>query len=172
MKDDIILVNKNDSGIGVGEKMAVHRAGKLHRAFSVFVFNNKDELMLQKRAAGKYHSPNLWSNTCCSHPKPTEETLKGAERRLEEEMGFKCDLREAFDFIYKTKFKNGLIENEYDHVFIGKYNKEPVLNLDEASNWKWVSINDLKKDITKNPSNYTHWLKLCLNKVTSIISDN
>jgi isopentenyl-diphosphate delta-isomerase len=165
MKENIILVDKDDQEIGNGEKMAVHKQGQLHRAFSVFIFNNKNKLMLQKRAANKYHSPNLWSNTCCSHPYPGEETLLGAERRLTEEMGFSCDLQEIFDFCYKIKFENGLNENEYDHVFIGKYNGKPELNLKEASDWKLVKLDDLKQDLGKNPKKYTHWLKLCLDKV-------
>ena len=128
--------------------------------------------MLQKRAAGKYHSPNLWSNTCCSHPKPSEKTLDGAERRLEEEMGFRCNLHEIFDFYYKIEFENSLCEHEYDHVFIGKYSEKPVLNLDEASDWKWISLGDLKEDLDKNPKNYTHWVKLCLNRVISAVEDD
>jgi len=165
MKKDIILVDKNDKEIGKGEKMAVHKQGQLHRAFSVFIFNDKDELILQKRATNKYHSPNLWSNTCCSHPYPGEETLLGAERRLTEEMGFSCDLQEIFNFCYKIEFENGLNENEYDHVFIGKYNGKPELNLKEASDWKLVKLDDLKQDLDKKPKKYTHWLKLCLDKV-------
>ncbi len=165
--NDIILVDENDKKIGEGEKMDVHEKGKLHRAFSIFIFNNKSELMLQKRVAVKYHSPNLWSNTCCSHPRPGEKTLDGAIRRLKEEMGFNCSLEELLSFIYEVKFSNGLTENEYDHVFVGEYNDKPNLNLNEASDWKWVDLEDLEKDIRKNPENYTHWLKLCLNKLIS-----
>lgn len=172
MSNDIILVDKSDKEIGTGEKMKVHFEGKLHRAFSVFVFNDKNELMLQKRAPEKYHSPNLWSNTCCSHPYPHEQTLQGAIRRLEEEMGFQCELEKIFDFSYKVKFDNGLCENEYDHVFYGRYNKGPRINLQEASSWKWIDLHNLKKDLDKNPENYTHWLKLCLNKVILAINSN
>ena len=172
MKNDIILIDKEDNEIGEGEKMAVHKAGQLHRAFSVFIFNDKNELMLQRRAATKYHSPNLWSNTCCSHPYPGEKILDGAERRIEEEMGFKCGLEELLSFTYKVRFSNGLVEHEYDHIFVGEYSDEPNLNLDEASDWKWVDLEDLEKDMRKNPENYTHWLKLCLNKlITAITSD-
>jgi isopentenyl-diphosphate delta-isomerase len=172
MKNDIILVDENDKKIGEGEKMAVHEQGKLHRAFSIFIFNDKNELMLQKRAASKYHSPNLWSNTCCSHPKPAEKTKNAAERRIEEEMGFKCRLEELLSFTYKIGFSNGLIENEHDHIFMGEYNGKPRLNSIEASDWKWVDLEDLEKDIRKNPENYTHWLKLCLNKLITAVSSD
>lgn len=172
MKKDIILVDKKDKEIGLGEKMPVHRLGQLHRAFSVFIFNDKGELMLQRRAASKYHSPNLWSNTCCSHPHPSEQTLNGAERRLKEEMGFTCTLSKAFSFSYEVKFSNGLYENEYDHVYIGRYNQRPKLNSKEASDFAWVDLNKLKKDLAKNPSKYTHWLKLCLNKVITAVNNS
>lgn len=167
MIKDIILVDKNNKEIGEGEKMKVHKQGQLHRAFSIFVFNNKNQLMLQKRATEKYHSPNLWSNTCCSHPMPGEKTLDGACRRLKEEMGFSCNLKELFCFRYKIEFANNLIENECDHVFIGKYSNAPTLNMKEASSWKWIDLPVLKNNIDKNPNNYTHWLKACLNKVIS-----
>ncbi|NQU99744.1 MAG: isopentenyl-diphosphate Delta-isomerase [Parcubacteria group bacterium] len=172
MKNDIILVNENNKKIGEGEKMDVHEKGLLHRAFSIFIFNNKNELMLQKRAATKYHSPNLWSNTCCSHPKPSEKTKDGAERRIEEEMGFKCELEELLSFTYKVGFSNGLVENEYDHIFMGEHKDKPRLNLEEASDWKWVDLEDLEKDMHKNPENYTHWLKLCLNKLITAVSSD
>jgi len=165
MKDDIILVDKNDNQIGTGEKMPVHIKGELHRAFSVFIFNNKNELMLQQRADEKYHCGGLWTNTCCSHPYPDEKTVDGAERRINEEMGFDCKLKEIFSFLYKTKFENGLTENEFDHVFVGDYNNDPVINLKEVKEWKWVSIENLENDIKDNPQNYTCWLKNCLGKV-------
>lgn len=120
MTENVILVDKNDQPIGQGEKTAVHKAGQLHRAFSILIFNDKGKLLLQQRAKGKYHCPRLWSNTCCSHPRPGEDILVAAHRRLQEEMGFDCPLEDKFSFIYKVKFDNGLTEHEYDHVLIGK----------------------------------------------------
>jgi isopentenyl-diphosphate delta-isomerase len=165
MTELVILVDKNDKQIGIEEKLKAHQGGKLHRAFSVFVFNNKGELLLQKRALSKYHSPGLWTNTCCSHPRPDEETLSAAHRRLREEMGFDCDLSEIFSFKYKTVFDNGLIENEYDHVIVGKYDYEPVINKEEVDTYKWIDVAWLKKDIKNNPSLYTSWLKICFEEL-------
>lgn len=165
MKENIILVDKNDKKIGIEEKILVHKEGKLHRAFSVFIFNSKEELLLQKRATNKYHSPNLWTNTCCGHPREGEEIIEAARRRLKEEMGFSCLLAEKYSFIYKIKFENNLFEHEYDHVLFGKYNNDPNINPEEASSFKWINLNDLKKDIKNNPADYTYWLKLSLNKV-------
>lgn len=132
---DIILVDKDDNEIGKGEKMAVHLAGQLHRAFSIFIFNSQGEMMLQRRASTKYHSPGLWTNACCSHPRPGESLEQAAKRRLKEEMGFECDLQKVFSFIYKAKVED-LTEHEFDHVFIGKFDQEPVLNKEEADGWK------------------------------------
>lgn len=162
---DIILVDEDDNQIGTAKKMQVHEDAKLHRAFSIFVFNDKKQMMLQKRAASKYHCPGLWTNTCCSHPKPGEETKEAAHRRLKEEMGFDCNLEEKFSFVYRAEFDNGLAEHEYDHVFFGSYNKNPVLNKDEADDFKWIDLKHLKEEIEKNPDNYTPWLKIALNKI-------
>ncbi len=165
----VILVDKNDDEIGEMEKMEAHVKGKLHRAFSVFIFNSEGKLLIQKRAKKKYHSGGLWTNTCCSHPVPKEETKKGAIRRLEEEMGIRCNnLKEVYKFIYKKKFSNGLIEYEYDHVFFGKSNKEPVLNAEEVEIWKWIDIKNLKKEIKNNSKKYTYWLKKCFDDVLKI----
>ena len=172
MKNEIILVDEKDNHTGTGEKMTVHKEGKLHRAFSVFIFNSKNKLMLQQRAKSKYHSPGLWTNTCCSHPRPGEKTLDAAKRRLKEEMGFKCDLKEAFSFIYKAKFDNGLSEHEYDHVFIGKFDGNPKLDKNEAEDWKWISLLELKNDMKKNPDNYTYWLKVSIDKLVSYLESN
>ena len=171
MKNEIILVDEKDNEIGTGEKMTVHKEGKLHRAFSVFIFNSKNELMLQKRAKDKYHSPGLWTNTCCSHPKPGEKTIDAAGRRLKEEMGFNCDLQEAFSFIYKAKFGNGLSEHEYDHVFIGKFDGNPKPDKNEAGDWKWISILELENDMKRNPDNYTYWLKVSIDKLVSYLEN-
>jgi len=162
--DDIILVNEQDEGIGTGEKMPVHKEGKLHRAFSIFVFNNKGEVLLQRRSLEKYHSPGLWSNACCGHPKPGEEIIEAAHRRLKEEMGFDTKLQEQFSFIYKVKLGE-FFEHECDHVLTGKYSGEEV-NTDpaEVAEYKWISWEALNKDIEKNPAIYTFWLKVALDE--------
>lgn len=165
MADDIILVDKDDNQIGTGKKMEVHRKGILHRAFSVFVWNDEGLLMLQQRALTKYHTPGLWSNTCCSHPMPGENTIEAAKRRMEEEMGFTCDLKEEMSIIYQSQFDNELIEHEYDHVFFGTYNGEPNINPEEVNDWKWMSINELMKDVRVNPDNYTVWFKIILDRL-------
>lgn len=164
MKEEVILVDSNDKEIGAGEKLKTHQQGKLHRSFSIFVFNSNDELLLQKRAQAKYHCAGLWTNTCCSHPRPGEPIEEAVHRRLKEEMGFDCELKEVFSFTYKAEFDNGLIENEYDHVFTGRFDGEPILNPKEADDWKWVGVEELKKDIKENPSKYTPWLRIAIDK--------
>ena len=163
----VIVVDNNDKEIGTEEKIKAHEKGKLHRAFSIFVFNSKGELLLQKRAREKYHSGGLWTNTCCSHPRAGEGLEEAAHRRLKEEMGFDCKLREAFSFIYKVKFRNGLTENELDHVFVGRFGGKPKPKPEEAEGWKWVSMDGLKKDVEKNPDKYTYWLRVALEKLVS-----
>lgn len=165
MKQQVILVDKNNRKIGTEEKIKAHKEGKLHRAFSIFIFNSKEELLIQQRAKTKYHSGGLWSNTVCSHPKPDETYLQAAHRRLKEEMGFDCKLKKLFCFVYNTGFQNGLIENEYDCVFIGRFDGKPKQNPKEVMNWKWISIKELKQDIIKNPNRYTVWLKLALKRI-------
>jgi isopentenyl-diphosphate delta-isomerase len=163
----IILVDEKDSEIGTGEKLEVHEQGKLHRAFSIFVFNQKGELLLQRRAKGKYHSGGLWTNTCCSHPRAGENLEEAVHRRLKQEMGFDCPLKEVFSFIYRVRFDNGLYEHELDHVFIGRFDGKPDPDPEEAEGWKWVSLEELKRDVQKNPENYTYWLRASLEKVIS-----
>ncbi len=160
----IILVDENDNQVGTGEKMEVHRAGKLHRAFSVFVFNSRNEMLLQRRALTKYHSGGLWTNTCCSHPRPEEKTMDGAKRRLMEEMGFECELKEVDSFVYKTEFE-GLFEHEHDHVLIGKYEGEIRENKDEVEEWKWVNRDELNIDVKNNSDKYTSWFKIALERL-------
>ena len=167
VKQQVILVDKKNRKIGVEEKIKAHKEGKLHRAFSIFIFNSKGELLIQQRAKTKYHSGGLWSNTVCSHPKPNETYQQAVHRRLKEEMGFDCKLKKLFCFIYNIGFHNSLIENEYDCVFIGKFNGKPRLNLKEVMNYKWISVRNLKKDIIKNPDKYTIWLKIALNRIKS-----
>jgi len=167
---EVILVDEKDNVIGKEEKIKAHQKGLLHRAFSVFVFNQKKELLMQKRSEIKYHSAGLWSNTCCSHPSPGERTIDAAEKRLQEEMGFTCKLKEAFEFIYKAEFPDGLIEHEYDHVFIGKHYKNPEPDPLEVSKWMWISLENLKKDIQLHPKKYTEWLNVCLEDVIKAVS--
>ncbi len=161
----LILVDETDRQIGTGEKMHVHRKGLLHRCFSIFIFNDKNELLLQKRASTKYHSGGLWTNTCCGHPLNGEATEDAAHRRLKEEMGFDCPLVELFAFIYKADLDNNLTEHEFDHVFKGSYsgsvNPSPV----EADGFRWISLNDVYKEIESDPGSYTVWAKIALDKL-------
>ncbi len=166
--ENVILVDEKDHEIGTEEKLKAHREAKLHRSFSLFVFNSKGELLIQQRALSKYHCPGICSNTCCSHPRPAESTEAAAHRRLKEEMGFDCQLKEVFTFIYKVKFDNGLSEYEFDHVFIGKYDGKVFPNPEEVASSKWISIKDLKGDIKKNPCKYSYWLREALIKLTEL----
>lgn len=161
---DVIIVDKNDNQIGTEEKIVAHQKGLLHRCFSIFLFNSKGQLLIQKRARSKYHSGGLWTNTCCSHPEPDRDLKEEAKRRLKEEMGIECDLREIFSFIYKAKLGE-LTEYEFDHVFVGKFEGEPKPDPTEAEDWKWVNPEELKKDVKENPEKYTHWFKLILERV-------
>ena len=167
MTEKIVLVDEQDNQVGVAEKIKTHQEGKLHRAFSLFIFNSQGELLLQKRAARNYHSANLWSNTCCSHQRENEQLEEAALRRLKEEMGFICPLREAFRFTYRVEFENGLIENEFDHVFFGKFDGPVNPDSKEVADWKWITLEKLKKDIQKNPDQYSYWLKELLNRIIS-----
>ncbi|KAF9660376.1 isopentenyl-diphosphate Delta-isomerase [Tenacibaculum sp. Mcav3-52] len=160
MKEQVILVDQQDNPIGLMEKIEAHEKALLHRAFSVFVFNDKNELMLQQRAAEKYHSPLLWTNTCCSHQRDGESNIEAGKRRLQEEMGFSCELEEVFSFIYKAPFDNGLTEHEYDHVMIGRFNDEPIVNPEEVASYKWMPLKEVKNDIDNHPEKYTAWFKI------------
>ena len=160
MEEQVILVNEKDEPIGLMGKMEAHEKGLLHRAFSVFVFNSKQEVLLQQRAACKYHSPNLWTNTCCSHPRVGETNQQAGERRLQEEMGLQVPLQEVFSFIYKAPFDNGLTEHEYDHVLIGYSDAQPQINPEEVASWKWISLEAIKEDILQAPERYTAWFKI------------
>ncbi|WP_312922709.1 isopentenyl-diphosphate Delta-isomerase [Empedobacter brevis] len=171
MKEFVVLVDQDDQKLGLMEKQQAHVAGLLHRAFSVFVFNSKGELMIQQRAATKYHSPTLWTNTCCSHPRDKETYEEAAHRRLQEEMGFDCELEYKFNFIYKAHLENDLTEHELDHVFIGTFDDEPNLNPDEVMAYCWVELDDLKKDMEKNPQNYTAWFKIIFEHYVSYIEE-
>jgi isopentenyl-diphosphate Delta-isomerase len=159
-EEQVILVNEQDEPIGLMGKMEAHEKAVLHRAFSVFVLNDQHEVMLQQRAAHKYHSPLLWTNTCCSHQRAGETNIEAGTRRLSEEMGFTTELKELFHFIYKAPFDNGLTEHELDHVMVGRYNGVPEINPEEVASWKWMSIEDIKSDMKSHPEAYTVWFKI------------
>ena len=158
--EKVILVDENDNQVGVMPKLEAHQKGLLHRAFSIFIFNSKYELLLQKRASSKYHSGGLWTNTCCSHPREGEDILDAAKRRLFEEMGIETSLRKVHDFIYKAELDNDLTEHEFDHVLYGIYNEDPIINKDEADDFKWIDMDSLNEDIKTNGDNYTTWFKI------------
>jgi isopentenyl-diphosphate Delta-isomerase len=164
-KDFVILVDNEDNDIGLMEKMEAHEKGVLHRAFSVFVFNSKKELMMQQRAYGKYHSPGLWTNTCCSHPRKGETVEQAAHRRLMEEMGFDCGLKKAFHFTYKADVGQGLIEHEFDHVLIAVTDTQPEINPLEVNNWRYISVEDLKQEMKQLPEQFTVWFKIAIQEV-------
>ncbi len=165
MKEEhVILVNEKDEQIGLMAKLEAHQKALLHRAFSVFIFNDNNELMLQQRAAHKYHSPLLWANTCCSHQRDGESNLEAGRRRLQEEMGFVCELKEVTSFIYKAPFDNGLTEHELDHILIGNYNESPFINREEVENFKWMTLEEVKNDIIATPTIYTAWFKIIFDK--------
>ena len=167
MEDKVILVDTHDREIGTAEKLTAHREGALHRAFSIFVFRSDGQLLLQKRAQTKYHSGGLWSNTCCSHPRPQEALEEAAHRRLTEEMGFDCALKDIFSLTYKVQLGNDLWEHEYDHVFVGHYDGEPTPHPQEIDDWKWIDLGGLQKDIHNNPDRYTYWLRVCIDNIIS-----
>lgn len=164
MEEQVILVDQNDNPRGLMPKMEAHEKAELHRAFSVFIFNEKRELMLQQRAKHKYHSPLLWTNTCCSHQRAGESNIEAGKRRLFEEMGFVTDIKEVFSFIYKAPFDNGLTEHELDHVMVGYYNDDPRINPDEVEDFKWMKLEEVKSDIETNPDVYTAWFKIIFEK--------
>ncbi|MFD0861170.1 isopentenyl-diphosphate Delta-isomerase [Sungkyunkwania multivorans] len=170
MKEEkVILVNERDEQIGLMNKLEAHEKALLHRAFSVFILNEKGELMLQQRAKHKYHSPGLWTNTCCSHQRAGESNIAAGKRRLQEEMGFVTELEESISFIYKAPFDNGLTEHEYDHVLVGYYEAAPSINKDEVASWKWMQLEEVKKDIEQQPELYTAWFKIIFEKFYSHI---
>ena len=165
MPEYVVLVDNKDNQIGLMEKQAAHVNPTLHRAFSIFIFNSKGEMLLQQRALTKYHTPGLWTNTCCSHPRDGESLQQATKRRLMEEMGMECDLKEVFSFIYKADVMQGLIEHEFDHVFVGTTDVTPIINREEVESYKYETIENIKKDIEKNPENYTAWFKIAFAKL-------
>lgn len=161
-EETLILVDEQDNNVGVGPKMQVHLQGALHRAFSVFIFDSQGRLMLQQRASGKYHSGGLWTNSCCGHPRVGESNLQASTRRLYEEMGFTCALSEVDQILYRVDVSNGLVENEYNHTFIGLFDALPALNPQEAEGWQWMTIDDVFKAVEQNPAQFTAWFKAIL----------
>jgi isopentenyl-diphosphate delta-isomerase len=172
MEERVILVNELDEPIGTMEKMEAHEKAILHRAFSVFILNKNNEIMLQQRAHHKYHSPLLWTNTCCSHQRAGESNIEAGTRRLREEMGFEVNLKELFHFIYKAPFDNGLTEHELDHVMIGYFDNEPEVNSEEVESWKWMKIEDIKEDMIVNPEIYTIWFKIIFDEFYHYLEDH
>jgi isopentenyl-diphosphate delta-isomerase len=160
MEQQVILVNTEDKQVGTAGKMEVHQKGLLHRAFSVFIFNSKGEMLLQQRAIDKYHSGGLWTNACCSHPGPSEDTATAAIRRLREEMGFETAVEKVFDFVYKAEFENGLIEHEFDHVFVGEYDGAIGFSTEEVMDYAYRSMQDIHASIEKGPAQFTAWFRL------------
>jgi isopentenyl-diphosphate delta-isomerase len=165
LAERVILVAPNDRELGTAPKLAVHVDGRLHRAFSVFVFDDAGNLLLQQRAAGKYHSGGLWSNTCCGHPRPGEPTDVAAHRRLQEEMGFDCPLQPAFGFLYRSDVNGGLIEHEYDHVLVGRFDGTPAPNPQEVDDWRWVNLDVAITDLATHPRRYSAWFPIALEKL-------
>lgn len=172
IEEQVILVNELDEPVGLMNKMEAHEKAVLHRAFSVFILNDKNEVMLQQRAHHKYHSPLLWTNTCCSHQRAGETNIEAGKRRLFEEMGFKTELKELFHFIYKAPFDNGLTEHELDHVMIGYFNQAPIINPDEVESWKWMTIEAIKEDMIVNPNDYTVWFKIIFDEFYHYLEDH
>jgi isopentenyl-diphosphate delta-isomerase len=172
MIEHVILVDSNDVEIGIAEKMEAHEKALLHRAFSVFLFNRSGEMLIHQRAISKYHSGGLWTNACCGHPRPNESTLNASKRRLMEEMGIACELKNNFSFTYKASLDNDLTEHEIDHVFIGEFNGVPSINPIEVQAYKWISIEELKHAVISSPETFTEWFKICLEKVISKSNNN
>lgn len=161
----VILVNEQDEPIGVMEKMKTHQQGLLHRAFSIFIFDSKGRMLLQQRAAGKYHGGNLWTNACCSHPNPGEDLPDAARRRLREELGIGTAIREIFSFTYQAKVENNLVEHEYDHVFVGEYDAGIHPDPAEVADYRYVSLDEIRKEITARPEQFTSWFKIAFPKI-------
>ena len=164
-KEFVVLVDQDDKQIGLMEKMIAHENAVLHRAFSIFIFNSKGEMLLHQRAFSKYHSPGLWTNACCSHPREDESLEQATSRRLKEEMGMECKLTKAFHFTYKADVGLGLIEHEIDYVFVGETNQTPLINPKEVDNWKYMPMNELTADITEHPEKYTAWFKIAFDRL-------
>lgn len=169
MAENVILVDEHDNELGLMEKMEAHRKGLLHRAFSVFILNSRGELLLQQRALHKYHSGGLWTNTCCSHPRESEKAIDAAHRRMQEEMGFDCEVEKAFEFVYRAELDQGMIEHEYDHLFIGYHDADPSINQDEVMDFRWQDLDSLTFDMEQNPERYTAWFKIIFQQFLDVV---
>lgn len=161
----VILVDEQDVAKGAMEKLEAHKKGVLHRAFSIFIFNSRGEMLLQQRATNKYHSGGLWTNTCCSHPGPDEDILEAAQKRLQEEMGFTIELEKVFDFIYRADFNNGLTEYEFDHVFAGEYEGVVAYNKNEVMDYCYKSMEDIRHSLEQQPQKFTQWFHLAFPRI-------
>jgi len=170
MSENVILVNERDEALGLMEKMEAHRQGLLHRAFSVFILNKQGDILLQQRAHHKYHSGGLWTNACCSHPRDSETALAAAHRRLQEEMGFDCELSPVLEFTYRAELDQGMTEHEYDHVFVGYYENDPILNPEEAAAFAWRHITEVQRDVQERPERYTAWFKIIFERFVQSLS--
>lgn len=166
-EERVILVDERDNEIGTVEKLRAHREGRLHRAFSVFLFNSAGQMLLQRRAGAKYHSGGLWTNTCCSHPRPGEPTVEAARRRLREEMGLQCELEPTFTFTYRAELDDGLWEHELDHVFVGRTDQEPAPDPDEVEGWRWSEVDQVARDVEEHPERFTVWFRIAFAEVVS-----
>lgn len=169
-EEQVVLVNQHDEAVGTMGKLRAHQEGVLHRAFSVFLFDEQGRLLLQRRSAGKYHSAGLWTNTCCSHPRPTEGVHEAAVRRLREEMGITTELEQKFSFIYRAELGNGLLEHELDHVLFGTYSGAAMPDPNEADAWKYVHPDQLDADMRSHPDQYTVWLRICWEQVRKALA--
>ena|SRR5436190_4252503 len=165
IEEEVILVDEQDHETGTMEKMEAHRKGLLHRAFSVFIFNSRGEMLLQRRSMAKYHSGGLWTNACCSHPRPGEGTGEAAQRRLMEEMGLNTDLEFRTSFVYRAQFTNGLTEHEFDHVYTGKSDLDPVVNPDEVDEFMWRDPEVIKEMIRTQPGQFSYWFRVAMDKI-------
>ena len=168
MEEHVVLVDHQDKELGTCEKLKAHKEGLLHRAFSVFIFNSEGKMLIHKRAQGKYHSEGLWTNACCSHPRQNESLQDAVKRRLPEEMGISCDVKEAFSLLYHANVSKNLIEHEFDHVFIGTYDNDEIEpNPEEVAEYRWIAIGDLLEEMSANPKSFTEWFHLAVPKVLS-----
>ena len=163
--EQVILVNEQDVEAGTMEKMEAHKKGLLHRAFSIFIFNSKGEMLLQQRAISKYHSGGLWTNSCCSHPRPGEDTMAAAQRRLQEEMGFTTRLEKIFDLTYRADFNNGLTEYEFDHIFTGEHDGAIDFDQHEAMDYCYKSLEEVSHSLRQQPQKFTQWFQLAFPKI-------
>lgn len=169
-RERVVLVDEEDREVGTAEKLDAHRNPRLHRAFSVFVLNDRNELLLQRRARGKYHSGGLWSNTCCGHPGPGDAIEEAARRRLREEMGFDCALTRAFSFLYRAEMDRGLVEHELDHVFVGRHQGDPEPDPDEAEGWRWTALDEIGRDMSRRPEVYTAWFRIAYPRLRAFLA--